>query len=61
MHVKHSDFFELHRVSTWLSTMQDSNTAEQTQTVDLYLFSLLFFSKEDWRITFEMIPCAYDC
>lgn len=33
---KHPNFFELHRVSTWLSTMPDLDTAEQTQTVDLY-------------------------
>lgn len=43
MHAKHSSFFELHGVSTWLSTMQDLDTAKQSQTVDLYLFSLLFF------------------
>ena len=61
MHTKHSSFFELHGVSTWLSTMQDLDTAKQTQTVNFYLFSLLFFSNEDWRIRFEIIPCAYHC
>lgn len=59
MPVKQSSFFELHRVSAELSTVQDLDTTKQTQTVDLYLFSLLFFSNKEWRIGFEIIPYTY--